>query len=214
MSNAQKILSECYTGAVHDVMRARGMRTFTLPPTLVPLIEDARICGPAFTIEGVTGDVDAHETLLAWTGLLSRAPHGSVWVCQPNDDTVALMGELSAETLLAKGVRGAILDGGARDTPFLVRLGFPVWRRFNTPRDIVGYWLPKAVDEPIVIGEVTINPRDIILADRDGVVVVPSDKAEEIAAEAHTAMNTENLVRKAILDGVDPQEAYRRFGKF
>ena len=124
------------------------------------------------------------------------------------------MGELSAETLKRKGVRGYVADGGCRDTDFILKLGFPVWCRYLTPRDIVGYWLPDSFDQPIRIGEVTIQPGDLALGDRDGMVILPQDRAEEIVAAAETAIGTENLVRKAILEGVDPQEAYLKYGKF
>jgi regulator of RNase E activity RraA len=124
------------------------------------------------------------------------------------------MGELSAETLKLKGVRGYVADGGCRDVDFILKLGFPVWCRYLTPRDIVGYWLPDGFDQPIRIGEVTIRPGDLALGDRDGMVILPQDRAEEIVAAAETAIGTENLVRKAILEGMDPQEAYIKYGKF
>jgi regulator of RNase E activity RraA len=107
-----------------------------------------------------------------------------------------------------------VADGGCRDVDFILKLGFPVWCRYFTPRDIVGYWLPDTFDQPITIGAVTIRPGDLALGDRDGMVILPAARAEEIVAAAETAINTENLVRKAILDGVDPQEAYLRYGKF
>jgi len=208
-------LERCYTGVLHDVMRARGLADFVLPPEIRPILPERRLCGPAFTIEGkVDTSADAHATLLAWTGLLSQAPAGHVWVCQPNDRTVAHMGELSAETLLHKGVRGAIVDGFARDIDFLLDLGFQTWCRGFTPHDIVAYWLPQATDVPITIGPVTINSRDYVCGDRDGCVVIPRDQAEDIVADAEAATAKENLVRTAILDGVDPQEAYLRHGKF
>jgi regulator of RNase E activity RraA len=137
-----------------------------------------------------------------------------VLICQPNDSTVAHMGELSAETLKLKGVRGYVADGGCRDVNFILELGFPVWCRYFSPRDIVGYWLPEQFDQPITIGEVTIHAADLVLGDRDGMVILPRDRAEEIVAAAEAAIGTENLVRKAILEGVDPQEAYLRYGKF
>lgn len=208
-------LQECYTGVVHDVMRARGFTDFVLPPDLHPLLPDRPIAGPAFTIDGRTEPgADPHETLLAWTGLLSEAPRGHVWVCQANDDQVAHMGELSAETLQRRGVPGCIIDGGCRDLRFLTDLGFPVWRRYDTPRDIVGYWMPRATDVPVRIGGVLIHPGDYVLADRDGVCILPKAHAAEIADAAIEATQAENKVRTAILDGVDPKEAYLRFGKF
>jgi regulator of RNase E activity RraA len=208
-------LAACYTGVVHDVMRGMGLRDFTLPPELRPILPEQTLAGPAFTIEGMVDPAaDAHQTLLAWTGLLSKAPPGHVWVSQPNDRTVAHMGELSAETLKNKGVRGAVLDGGIRDVNFLLALGFQCWARFLTPRDIVGWWLPKATGVEIVIGEVRIAPGDYLLGDRDGLLRIPRGIAEDVVGKAETAITTENRVRTAILEGVDPQQAYLRFGKF
>ncbi len=208
-------LERCYTGVVHDTMRGMGLSQFTFPPELRPLLPDVVLAGPAFTIEGGTDpNADAHETLLAWTGLLSRAKPGHVWVSQPNDRTVAHMGELSAEVLKLKGVRGCLLDGFARDVHFLIRMQFQTWSRGFTPRDIVGWWLPKAVDEEIRIGEVVVAPGDYILGDSDGALRIPAAIAEEVIAKSETAIATENKVRTAILGGEDPQQAYIKFGKF
>jgi regulator of RNase E activity RraA len=208
-------LEACYTGVVHDVMRAMGLSDFVLPPELRPILPELPLAGPAFTIEGKVADgADAHETLLAWTGLLSKAPAGSIWVSQPNDRTVAHMGELSAETLKNKGVRGCVADGFIRDVNFLLAIGFQAWCRGFTPRDIVGTWLPGAPDRPIRIGDVVIAPGDFMVGDRDGLIRIPRDRVEEVIDKAEAAMATESLVRKAILAGVDPQEAYLKYGKF
>lgn len=208
-------LQACYTGILHDVMRAAGMRDFTLPPTLRPLIAGKKLCGPAFTVSGrVDPTADPHETLMAWTGFLSRAKPGHIAVIQPNDSVVSHMGELSAETLGRKGVLGVIADGGVRDAEFIMTQGFQVWHRYFTPRDVVGFWLPDAMDVPVRIGEVTINPGDLLLADTDGVICLPLAQADAIITEAESMMSRENLVRAAILAGVDPQEAYLKYRKF
>lgn len=208
-------LGECYTGVVHDVMRAMGLRDFTLPAELRPLFPERRMAGPAFTIDGrVDPRADPHETLLAWTGLLSKAKPGHIWVSQPNDRIVAHMGELSAETLKNKGVLGCIADGYVRDVDFLIAMEFQTWSRGFTPRDIVGYWLPRAVDVDIKIGDVIIAPGDYIVSDRDGIIRVPQAIVEDVITKAEAAITTENKVRTAILAGVDPQEAYLKFGKF
>ena len=208
-------LAGCYTGVVHDVMRAMGLYEFTLPPELRPILPELPLAGPVFTIEGnVVSGADAHETLLAWTGLLSQAPSGSVWVCQPNDRLVAHMGELSAETLKNRGVRGCIADGFIRDVNFLIAIGFQAWCRGFTPRDIVGHWLPTATNASIVIGDVAIAPGDFMLGDRDGLIRVPKALAETVVDKAEAATIAENLVRKAILAGADPQQAYLKYGKF
>jgi len=208
-------LEKCYTGVVHDVMRGMGLRDFTLPPRLRPLIPERAIAGPVFTILGkVDPTADPHETLLAWTGLLSQCPAGHVWVNQPNDGTVAHMGELSAETLRDKGVRGAIVDGMIRDANFLLTLGFQTWFSGYTPRDIVGWWLPAATNVPIRVGKVDIEPGDYMIGDRDGLIRVPKAIVEEVIEKSEAAINTESAIRKAIIGGMDPQKAYLEFGKF
>ena len=217
MTDAERLekLKTCYTSVIHDVMRARGLRNFTLPPRLQPLQPEIILTGPAWTVEGrIDETASAHETLLAWTELLSKAKAGHIWTAQPHNHLVAQMGELSAETLHRKGVRGCVLDGGLRDANFLLRLGFPCWRVFHTPRDVVGVWLPTAFEAPIMIEDVRIEPGDWLHGDRDGMVCIPAAVLDEVIGSAVEAMQTESKVRRAILDGVDPQEAYRQYGKF
>lgn len=208
-------LRGCYTGIVHDIMRAAGFRDFTLPSEIRPILPAVAMAGPAFTIEGeIRSGADAHETLLAWTGLLSQCPSGHIWVSQPNDRVVAHMGELSAETLKNKGVLGCVVDGFVRDTKFLLEIGFQSWCRGFTPRDVVGYWVPKATNIPITIGDVVIKPGDYLVGDRDGMIRVPKGEVMDVIEKSEAAMATESNVRKAILEGVDPQQAYLRYGKF
>ena len=208
-------LAACYTGVVYDVLRGLGHTDCILPPTIVPLDVGMVAAGPVFTVRGrPDASVSAHETLLRWTELLGRATRGHVVMVQGNDAERALMGELSAETLQFRGVRGYIVDGGCRDTAFIRRIGFPVFCDKATPRDIVGAWVPVAYDEPISYGQVVVRPGDWVLADCDGIVVIPQAIAAEVIEEAIAAMATEDKVRAAILSGVDPQQAYLRHGKF
>ena len=193
-------LSKLYTGVVHDVMRAMGLKDFTLPHTLHPVTVARKIAGPVFTVRGkVARQADPHETLLAWTGFLSKAKSGHVVVIAANDDEVAHMGELSGETLMRKGVPGVVIDGGVRDVEFLIEMGFAVYARYATPRDIVGYWMVDAMDVPITIGKVKIAPHDYLLADRDGTIILPRDRAAEIVSAAAKAVGTESQIRTAIL---------------
>jgi regulator of RNase E activity RraA len=208
-------LERCYTGALYDVLRDMGQAACVLPPAIRPLDPTRRLAGPIYTVSGRTqANITVHETILQWTGLLSQAPAGSVIVCQPNDQTLAHMGELSAETLQFRGVRGYIVDGGCRDTDSILHIGFPVFCRYSTPQDIAGRWIADRFGEPITIGEVAIYAGDYALGDRDGVVILPAEMAEEAIRRTEAVMQTENQVRKAILQGIDPREAYRQYGKF
>ncbi len=208
-------LEQCYSGAVYDVLRSMGLPDQILPRTIRPLDPARPLAGPIYTFSGYADHtVDGHTTLLEWTKMLSRAPRGAVVVCQPNDDTLAHMGELSAETFSYKGVRGYLCDGGCRDTTRILETGLRVWFRYTTPRDVVGRWVPDRFGEPVVIGGVTICTGDYLMADRDGALVIPAEKAEEVTLKVEEVLRTENKVRTAILRGIDPVEAYLQYRKF
>ncbi|MCH2494075.1 MAG: RraA family protein [Gammaproteobacteria bacterium] len=214
MEPIERLLA-CYTSAIHDVMVAEGLTNFVLPRTIQPLQASQRIAGPIYTVSGKRDDrMDPHETLLAWTKLLGDVPPGHVLVCQPNDDDLAFMGELSAEVLQKRGLIGYVADGGCRDVEIIKKSSFPVYCRYHTPTDIVGKWIPQELGEPIRIGHVDITTGDFLLADADGIVVLPSQHLTTVLEKTEVVINTENQMRKAIRGGMKPQAAYLKYKKF
>jgi 4-hydroxy-4-methyl-2-oxoglutarate aldolase len=207
-------LEATYSGAIFDVLREMGLPDQALPSNLRPLDPKMKLAGPVFTASGSTAAISEDESVLRWCDLLSQAPAGHVVVCQPNDSTVSHMGELSAETLNFRGVRGYVVDGGCRDTSFILGLGFRVFCRYTTPGDIVGRWSVDTLGEPIRIGNLAIHSGDYIMGDMDGLVIIPKALVEECVDRVEKVISTENLVRKAILSGVDPKEAYLKYGRF
>ncbi len=208
-------LGHCYTGAVHDVLRAMGHDNCVLPPALRPLDPTLKVAGKVWTVSGYMDRTrTAHDTLVGWTTLLSKAPAGHVVVCQPHNQEVALMGELSSETLKDKGVLGYVVDGGCRDADFILAQRFPVFHTFFTPSDIAARWMPDRYGEPVTIGSVTISTGDYILGDRDGLVVIPAALIDETLTRTEAVAQLENKVRDAIRGGMDPVDAYLKFGKF
>jgi regulator of RNase E activity RraA len=107
-----------------------------------------------------------------------------------------------------------VLNGGIRDVDYIRKLGLPVFARYRTPRDIVGRWKLTGYNVPIKIGIVEIHPGDYVLGDRDGVVVIPVKIAEQVITRAEEVVRTENIVRKRILEGMHPADAYRQYGRF
>jgi 4-hydroxy-4-methyl-2-oxoglutarate aldolase len=208
-------LARCYTGAAHDVLRAMGRENVVLPPEIKAITPETRLAGPVWTVSGhIDRSKSRDETLLAWCTLLSKAPAGHVIVCQPNTHEIALMGELSAQTLKARGVLGYVVDGGSRDTELVLAQGFPVFCSFLTPADIVSRWVPDRYGEPVTIGAVTIATGDGLLGDRDGVVVIPQAFVEQVVVKTEEVVATESDMRKALIGGMDPVAAYHRYGKF
>lgn len=208
-------LEKCYSGAVYDVLRAMGYPHQTLSKEIRPLDIASKLAGPVYTVSGRYDDtLEPHDTLLKWTALLSKAPKDSVVICQPNDHTLAHMGELSSETMQLRGIRGYIVDGGCRDSDFISKIGFKVFCKYYTPVDVVGRWTTQSFETPIEIDGVRIETGDYVMADRDGVLIIPQEIAEEVVLKTEEVLSTENLVRTAILAGTDPQEAYLKYGKF
>ena len=208
-------LGRLYTGAVHDVLRGMGHDNCVLPTDIRPLDPTLKLAGPVWTVSGrIDRTKSRHETLLGWTTVLSKAPAGHVVVCQPNHHEVAMMGELSSETLKNKGVLGYVVDGGCRDTDFILEQKFPVFHSFFTPSDIVARWVPDHFGEPVTLGTVTVRSGDYILGDRDGLVVIPREMIEETITKTEEVAVTENKVRDAIRGGMDPVDAYLKYGKF
>jgi regulator of RNase E activity RraA len=192
-----------------------GRERIALPPAIKSIAPGVRLAGPVWTVSGhIDRTKSRHECLLGWCTLLAKAPRDHVVVCQPNNHEVALMGELSAQTLKARGVLGYVVDGGSRDTDLVLGQGFPVFCAFLTPADIVERWIPDRFGEPVTIGDVTVATGDFLLGDRDGVVIIPRAAATEAIARTEDVMATESEMRNALIAGMDPVDAYNRFGKF
>jgi regulator of RNase E activity RraA len=208
-------LNACHSSVVHDVMKDLGLLLRVLPRTIVGLERTMKAAGPVFTIRGRPDPtLDKHTSLYEWAGLLSRVPPGHVAVCQPQDDTRALFGGLSAEALQLKGVRGYIVDGGCRDVQAVADQGFPVFARYATPIDIVCAWRAEAFEQPVAIGGQQVLPDDHVLADRDGIVLIGAPDVENVVAAAERKMATEGDMVRAIRAGEDPQAAYLRYRVF
>jgi 4-hydroxy-4-methyl-2-oxoglutarate aldolase len=204
-----------YTAALADILDDRGLRSQTLPPDLRPLVPGTRLAGPAFTVEGRPSEHDDWDAAIRKTlAMLGSVPSGHVAVYQCNQQIAAHFGELSATSLATREVAGCVIDGGCRDTAFIVGERFPVFARHVTPEDSTWRWEVTATDVPIVVGRVRIEPGDWVVGDDDGVVIVPQGVAADVLAEAEAKIGTENAIRDAVRAGMTPLEAYERHGTF
>lgn len=201
---------------VHDALRIEKYTNQTLPHEIKPLLYENKIAGKIWTLSGsLKKNATETETLLSWTNFLSKASNNSIIVCQPNNYEIALMGELSAETLKLKNIKGYITDGGCRDvTRIKSKIKLPIYCRFNTPKDVAGRWMVEEMGASVVIGDVKINTNDYLIADEDGIVIIPKHLINKIIIKAKNDLNSENKMRDAILSGIDPKEAYLKYGKF
>lgn len=204
-----------YTAALADILDARGHRDQTLPPSIRPLEPGMRLAGQAYTVKGKRAETPDYDVAIRKVlTMLGDVPAGHVAVYACEHDVSAHLGELSVTSLKTRGVVGCVLDGGCRDVRFILDEGFPVFSRFVTPEDSTWRWSLEATQVPVTIGRVTIEPGDWIVADDDGVVVVPQALAEAVLAEAEVKAAAESEIRAAVRNGMPPLEAYEKFGTF
>lgn len=205
------------TAAVTDVLDQLGLERQTLPPAIQPLTPEMRLAGWAFPVRGRarrSGPREREATLRQFLRMLGAVPPDSVMVVAAHDSEAAHFGELSAEWLRARRVRGAVIDGATRDAALLGRRRFPTFVRYRTPQDSVPRWRVQDWAQPVVIGGVRVALGDVMVGDLDGVVVVPRRVAQEVLARCQRLVGTENRVRAAVRRGVTPLDAYDRYGAF
>lgn len=205
------------TAAVTDVLDELGLERQTLPAAIQPLVPEMRAAGYAFTARGRprrSRPAEREATLRQFLRMLGAVPPDSVLVLAAHDDGAAHFGELSAEWLRARRVRGAVIDGATRDAALLRRLRFPTFVRYRSPQDSVPRWRVTDWAQPVQIGGVRVSLGDVVVADLDGVVIVPRRVAAEVLERCERVVGTESRVRRAIRRGVTPLEAYERFGRF
>jgi len=198
-----------------DVLRSAGLNPVALGSPLNPIGPCTPFVGRAFTVRGAAdSEIDADLSLQAWTRMLSLTPSHAVLVIEPGDVDRAYMGELSAHALRQRGCPAAVVDGPCRDTDQIRELGFPVFCRGTTPRDVVGAWKPLEFGEPVKIMGQVVTSADLIIGDSDGLCIVAEDCFPRLVEGLTTALQSENKVRTAILKGQDPYEAYLAHRKF
>lgn len=205
-----------YTAAIADILDRRGLTAQTLPPDLVPLGQGMRVAGPTYPVKGrAAPGADYDASLRNVLAMLGSVPAGHVSVYETGDRETAHLGELSVTSLKARGVAGAVIDGGCRDVDMIVGEDFPVFSRFTTPQDSTGRWEVVAHGDVVLeIGGVRVTRGDWIVADRDGIVVIPGDVVEDVITAAEEKAATENEIREAVRAGTTPLDAYERYGTF
>jgi 4-hydroxy-4-methyl-2-oxoglutarate aldolase len=170
-------------------------KTGLLDPGIRPIQQGVRIAGSAVTVTCAAGDnIMVHAAV-------EVVHHGDVLVVTATAPTShGMFGELLAVSLQARGCRGVVIDAAVRDVADLRAMGFPVWSRTVHAQGTVKA-TPGSVNTPIDIGGVSIDPGDVIVADDDGVMVVPRASAVAVQLAAERRIEAEEITRQRLKDG-------------
>ena len=205
------------TATVADVLDVLGLRDQGLAPGFAPCPSNAgRMGGFAYTIVGKmqryagTGDprkmkaVDGvgKDEIAVWSG----AGRG-----------VCFFGELIALGMKRRGCAGALVDGGIRDIEWIAKERFPVYARYRTPVQSIGRWKVTAWQVPVTLPGATskrvkVTPGDFVLADTDGVIVVPGRVSEKVLVEAERLTAKEVRIRRELDRGATLKEMLKKYG--
>ncbi len=213
--------TELFTAVVGDVMDKMGLRTQFLPPGIHAMRDDMVVIGRAmpvleadFFAERVTGSAAAisNQSFGLMLDALDNLKPNEVYVSSGASPRYALWGELMTTRAMKLGSAGAVLDGYARDTHGILKLGFPTFSLGSYAQDqgprgkVIDYRVP------LEIGGVHLVPGDILFGDIDGVCVIPREAEEEAFRLALEKARGEKVVQKAIEDGMSAAEAFRTYG--
>jgi regulator of RNase E activity RraA len=199
---------------VADALDAVGLRGACLDGdvrALTTALAERILVGNAFTMQAVPA-ATIPET--PYVGLLRAldaiSPGDVVVIAAGGAQRVALWGELLSNACLARGGMGAVCDGPARDAASIRELGFPVFCRGTLPLDINGRAEVVEHGGSVVVDGIGVASGDLIVADSDGVVVVPLAVRDEVVARAVEKATAESGFRDAVRSGVAPSEAFAR----
>jgi 4-hydroxy-4-methyl-2-oxoglutarate aldolase len=203
---------ELYTPVVGDVLDELGYPHQFLPQPIQPLREEMRLAGRAMPVVMIDVFGKQKKPFGLLTEALDQLQPGEIYLASGGEMRCAYWGEILTATAKNRGAVGAVIDGFHRDTPKVLEQNWPVFSRGRFAQDsgvrtqVVDYRCQ------IEIGQVTVQPGELIFADLDGVLVIPKKVEAEAIERALQKARGEKLVRKEIEAGMSSTAAFKKYG--
>lgn len=187
-----------------DVLRGLGLKCHTVG--LQPLDSSTRVCGRAVTMRNIPSR-DPRSWSTDQVSLMALAAHaepGDILVVDAaGEPDVTPVGSNTIRHLKNAGIGGVVIDGAVRDTAEIVEVGLPVLAKSKTVASSQGYFYSTCVNtEPVRVGAIMVAPGDIVLADGDGLVAIPKDRADEVLKLAGVRKQSEAEIQGALASGL------------
>lgn len=204
--------NKLYTPVVGDILDDMGYYHQFLPPEIRPMKPDFKLVGKAMTVLMIDVFSVQRKPFGLLTEALDQLEEDEIYIAAGGTKRCAYWGELLTATAKCRKAAGAVVDGWYRDTPQVLEQNWPVFGRGGYAQD--SSVRTQVVDYrcPIEIGQVTIKDGDYVFGDIDGVLIIPSEVAEEVVKRALEKASGEKTVRKAIEEGMSATEAFATFG--
>lgn len=199
---------------VCDVLREHGLLDQAFPGRLQALRPERTVAGIAFTVKSAPNTRISGE--LTFRAQMLDALHADAFVVwdTSGDERATLWGGVMTATVVAKGVRGALVDGGIRDTAQILEKDFPVFYRYRSPNGSLGRCLITHYQLPVQVGDVFVRPGDVIVGDADGAVCVPRELAVAVLERAEQVVSNEKTLFSWVAEGQSIDEISRKGGYF
>jgi regulator of RNase E activity RraA len=197
-----------------DSLDTLGLRNQVLESRLTGIKPGQRAIGLARTAQfSPSTEVDPARPYDDAIDFIDSTKSGELIVVATDESNhSAFWGELFSAAAIGRESVGMITDGNVRDVDKIVALRFPVFARSHRPIDFKGRMRLETSQQPVVIGGVSISPGDLVAADDDGCVVVPSQKVPEVLAVARKRATAESTVLTELLDGSTLREVWTKHG--
>lgn len=208
---------ELFSAVVGDVMDQLGLLHQFLPPEIRPLRQEMRVLGRSLPVRVADLPEDVPDTDSASPfGLLLDAlddlRHDEVYLCGGGAPRYALWGELMSTRAMRLRAAGAVVDGYYRDTEGIAELGFPTFGYGAYAQDQGARGKVVEYRTSIRIGQVSVDPGDIVFGDQDGVCVVPRRHEDDVFMRAFEKARGEQTVRREIEAGMSARDAFAKYG--